>query len=204
VIVALWYLSNLGVDVTAFLASLGFVSLAIAFALRETISDLFASIVIFIDRPFEIGDAIKVDNQAGTVEKIGIRSTKIRAPEGFIMVTSNRDLTNKKIHNLKRMNARRVEMTIQIDQATPSSQLRKIPEIIEEIIKSFGDLSFDKLNLINIGDFSYDFNLVYFVNTRDFMVHAKAKQELLIQMLERFDDENIMLPYPTQTIILEE
>jgi small-conductance mechanosensitive channel len=102
------------------------------------------------------------------------------------------------------MNARRVEMVIQIDQATPSSQLKRIPAMIEEIIRSFEKLSFDKINLVNIGDFSYDFNLVYFVNTRDFMVHALAKQELMIQMLEKFDKEGIMLPYPTQTIIVDE
>ncbi len=204
VLLLLWLLTNLGVDVTSFLGGLAIFSLAIAFALKEILADIFASLVIFIDRPFEVGDSVKLDNDSGTIESIGIRSSRIRATEGYLIVMSNRELTNKRINNLKRMNQRRVSLTIQVSRRTPNAQLKKIPEYVKEIVTSNSGLIFNEVNLLNINTFSYDYELVYYVNTRDIKPHLSAKQEIMLSLLKKFEEENITIPYPTTTVVVEQ
>ena len=203
IIITIWVLSNVGVDVTSFLCGLGILSLAIAFALKEIIADIFASIVLMIDKPFEIGDNVKIGDDSGVVEAIGIRSSKIRAAEGYLIIASNRELTSKKINNMKRMERRRVIITFQISQETPRSKLHLVSDIIKDLIMADPNLEFNKVNLVNIGDYAYDYETTYFVNTREFTTHLQSKQALFYGLLERLGNEHISLPYPTQTIIVD-
>ena len=203
IIVLIWVLSNVGVNVTSFLAGLGVLSLGIAFALKEIIADIFASIILMIDKPFEVGDSIKVGDDSGVVETIGIRSSKIRATDGYLIIASNRELTSKKINNMKQMNRRRVVMTFQISQETPRSKLHLVSEIIRDLINSDLNLELNKVNLVNIGDYAYDYEITYWVKVRDFKVHMQSKQDLLFGLIEKMTSEGILLPYPTQTVIID-
>ncbi|MCY3410988.1 MAG: mechanosensitive ion channel [Candidatus Heimdallarchaeota archaeon] len=203
IMVIIWFLSNIGFDVTAFIAGLGVMSLAIAFALKEIIADIFASLVIFIDSPFEVGDGIKLDNDAGSIEKIGIRSTHIRSVEGHLIVVSNRELTSKKVHNMKNMPRRRVNFTLRLSQNTPISFLEEFPLIISKYFEKIQSAEFDKINLISIGDYSFDYELIYYVLTRDIKVHGQIKQNILFEIIRIFENYKLEILFPTQTIIID-
>lgn len=204
IILLIWFLSNIGFDVTSFIAGLGIFSLAIAYALKEVIADIFASIVIFIDRPYEKGDSVKIDSTSGTVEQVGIRSSKIRSADGFLVIASNRELTSKRIHNMKKMNQRRVSLKLQVSQSLKIETMKKIENIVVDVLAKISTIEFDKVSFVNIGDYSYDFDFVYFVKSRDFRAHMDAKHEILLQILQKFKEEGINLPFPTKTIILDE
>jgi small-conductance mechanosensitive channel len=193
-------LDNLGYDITAIITGLGIGGIAIALAAQNILGDLFNYFVIFFDRPFEIGDFVLVDDKRGTVEYIGIKSTHIKSITGEQLIFSNSDLTNARIHNFKRMERRRVLFTIGVTYQTTTEQLRKIPLIIKQAIEAQPFTTFDRSHFSAYGDFSLNFESVYFIESPDFVQHMDAQQNVYLLIYESFQREGIEFAYPTQTI----
>lgn len=193
-------LSNLGFDVTSLIAGLGISGIAIALALQNILGDLFSSLSIFIDKPFKVGDFIIAGNEMGTVQKIGIKSTRIIALRGEEIVISNQDLTNARIMNFKKMEKRRIDFGIGVEYGTNVEKLKKIPQIIEEIIASIELTEFDRAHFKNFGDFSLNFEIVYYVLTNDYNKYMDIQQEINLGIAEAFKREKIEIAFPTQTV----
>lgn len=200
----LFILSNLGVDVTSLIAGLGIGGIAVAFALQNILEDLFSSFAIFFDKPFRVGDFIVVgSNYKGTVEKIGIKTTRLRSLQGEEVVISNKELTSAKIQNFGKVKERRVSIKIGVAYETPLEKLKNVPKIIEGIINSLENVRFDRVFFVAFGDFALIFEMVYFVESSDYVVHLKAQQELFLKLKEEFEKQGIEFAYPTQTVYLK-
>jgi len=196
-------LDNLGYDVTAVVAGLGIGGIAIALAAQTILGDLFSYFVIFFDRPFEVGDFINVDDKYGTVEYVGIKTTRIKSITGEQVVISNTNLTNSRLHNFKKMQQRRVVFCIGVTYQTPKEKLAKIPRIIKSIIEQTENLLFDRCHFSKFGASGLDFETVYFVNTSDYLVYMDAQQKIYLSMFDAFEQDGIEFAYPTQTLFLE-
>ncbi len=203
IIAVILVLSNLGYDVTTLIAGLGIGGIAVAFALQNILGDIFASFSIYFDKPFETGDFIIVGNDMGTVEKIGIKSTRIRTLQGEELVISNKELTESRIHNFKKMKKRRVVFTFGVEYSTPTKKLKKIPKIIEDIIGKIDAAELDRVHFKEFGDFSLNFEVVYYVNTSDYKTYMDIQQEINLKIKEKFEKEGIEMAFPTQTIFLK-
>jgi small-conductance mechanosensitive channel len=193
-------LSNLGYNITAVITGLGVGGIAIALASQVILGDLFSYFVIFFDRPFEIGDSIQVDDKSGTVEYIGIKTTRLRATSGEQLIFSNTNLTNARVHNHKRMQTRRVQFVLGVVYRTPAEKLKRIPELVKQIITSKPDLTYDRGHFAAYGDFSLKFEFVYMVNTADYGVFMDRQQAIYFEIFEVFEREKIEFAYPTQEI----
>lgn len=194
---------NFGYDVTALVAGLGIGGIAIALAAQTVLGDLFSYFVIFFDRPFEIGDFIIVDDKMGVVEYIGIKTTRIKTLNGEQLVCSNTDLTNARLHNYKRMEKRRVVFKIGVVYGTPKAKLRQIPAIVKEIILSREGVSYDRGNFCAFGDFSLDFEFVYFLDSADYNLHMEVQEQIFMDIIDAFEVEQIEFAYPTQTLFIQ-
>jgi small-conductance mechanosensitive channel len=202
VIGIVFIMSNLGFDISAVIAGLGIGGIAIALAAQTILGDLFSYFVIFFDRPFEVGDYITVQDKAGTVEYTGIKTTRIRALTGEQLVFSNTDLTNSRIHNFKKMQERRVLFKIAIVYQTPASSLEEIPKIVRGIIEKHSDVRFDRGHFSSYGDFSLNFEFVYFVISADYVKYMDTHQAINLEIYKEFEKRGIEFAYPTQTLYL--
>lgn len=204
--IALWVfgllavLANLGVNITSLVAGLGIGGIAIAFAIKEILADLFSSFVIYFDKPFGVGDTIKVGDKAGTVEKIGIKTTRLRSPDGEEVSVSNQKLTSADIENLGRREERRGVFSVGVAYETPIEKLKRIPSIIEGIISKTDNIRFDRAHLKNMGDFSLNFEVVFKTENSDFKEYMDATEKVNLAILEEFAKEEIEIAYPTQVI----
>ncbi|MFW6383298.1 MAG: mechanosensitive ion channel family protein [Nanoarchaeota archaeon] len=202
VIAALLILSNLGLNISSLLAGVGIGGIAIAFALQNILSDLFSSFSIYFDKPFVEGDFIIVGNDMGTVEKIGLKSTRIKALQGHELVISNNELTSARINNYKKMEERRVAFTIGVTYETSVAKLKKIPKLIEDIINKTDNATFDRANFKSYGDFSLIFEIVYYVGTDDYNEYMNTHEKINLAIAEKFQKEKIQFAYTTQTIYM--
>lgn len=194
-------IDNLGYDVTTLITGLGIGGIAIALAAQTILGDLFSYFSIFFDRPFEIGDFITVDDKAGTVEYVGIKTTRLRTLGGEQMICSNTDLTNARVHNYKRMDQRRVVFKLGLIYQTQARKVKQIPEIVKQIIEGKKDVRLDRGHFSAFGDFSLDFEFVYYVLSPDYNVYMDKQQEIYFDILTKFESEKIEFAYPTQTIV---
>ena len=199
----LLFLENIDVEITALIAGLGIGGIAIAFAAQAILEDLFSFVTIFFDRPFEIDDFIIVDDLMGTVEHIGIKTTRVRSLSGEQLIFSNKDLTNSRLRNYKRMQQRRIVFRLGVTYDTPLEQLKEIPEVIEKIIESVGDASFDRAHFFEYGDSSLNFEIVYYVLSQDYNQYMDVQQEINFTIKEAFDERGIEFAFPTQTLYLQ-
>ncbi len=199
----IFLLDNFGFDVTAFITGLGIGGIAVALAAQNILGDLFNYFVIFFDRPFEVGDFMVVDDKRGTVEAIGIKTSRIRSLTGEELVFANSDLTNSRIHNYKRMEKRRVLFTLGVIYQTKLEDLRTIPEIIKEVIVSQADAEFDRAHFSKYGNFSLDFEIVYFVMGTEYNKYMDIQQSINLKIFEEFTGRGIEFAYPTQTLFVE-
>jgi small-conductance mechanosensitive channel len=167
-------LDNFGVKISTLIAGLGIGGVAIALATQAILKDLFSYFIIFFDRPFEIGDFIIVEDFMGVVEHIGIKTTRLSSLGGEQIVFSNTDLTDSRVRNYKRMAKRRVVFKLGVTYQTTSQQLKEIPKTIEGIIKSIDDAVFDRAHFLSYGDFSLDFEIVYYVIGNDYNKYVKS------------------------------
>lgn len=193
-------LSNLGVNVTSLIAGLGIGGVAIALALQNILSDLFASFSIYFDKPFEVGDFIVVGEHLGTVEKIGIKTTRLRALQGEEIVISNAELTAARVQNFKKIKERRVAIQFGVLYETKHELLKEIPGMIKEIVEREDGARFDRAHLASFGASSIDFEFVYYALTDEYTVHMDMKERILIGLKEAFDTKGIGFAYPTQTV----
>ncbi len=198
----LLFLSNLGVNITSLVAGLGIGGVAVALALQNILGDLFSSFAIYFDRPFAIDDFIIVGDYMGVVEKIGIKTTRLRALRGEEIVIPNKELVSSKIQNFKRMNERRIVFNIGVVYDTPTEKMKKIPQIIEKIITEVKLTRFDRAHFYEFGDSALLFEVVYYIQSPEYMDYVRANQEILLKIKEAFEKEDIEMAYPTQTIYL--
>lgn len=196
----LFIFDNLGYEISTIITGLGITGIAVALAAQSILGDLFSYFVIFFDRPFEVGEFITVDDKMGTIEHIGIKSTKIRGMSGELLIVSNSNLTNSRVHNFKKLNKRRHVFTIGVTYQTTPDQLKKIPEIITTIISAKPETEVDRCHFKTFGAYSLDIETVLFVNNPDFKNLMNIVQEINIEIIEAFDKEGIEFAYPTQTL----
>lgn len=194
---------NLGYDVTAVVAGLGIGGIAIALAVQKILGDIFSYFVIFFDRPFEIGDFIVIENFKGTVEHVGLKTTRIRSLSGEELVFSNTDLTNSRLQNFKKLQRRRIAFTIGVTYQTSQDHLKQIPVIITQIINGIADTTLDRVHFMAFGDFSLDFEIVYFVESSEYNIYMDIQQRINLEINQAFIDAGIEFAYPTQTLFME-
>ena len=195
-------LDNLGVKISAVVAGLGIGGIAVALAAQAVLGDLFSYFVIFFDKPFKIGDFIIVGDKVGVVEYTGIKTTRIRALSGEQIVFSNTDLTNSRVHNYKKMERRRVVFKLGVVYQTPSRKLKMIPQIVKEIIEKQADAVFDRGHFASYGDFSLNFEFVYYVTGSDYNKYMDIQQSINLTIFEAFEREEIEFAYPSQTLFV--
>jgi len=201
--VLLLALENLGVHVTTLLAGLGISSLAVALALQNILGDLFASLSIVFDKPFEIGDFIIVDAHMGAVEHVGLRTTRIRSLSGEQLVFSNNDLIKSRIRNYKRMAERRVVFSLGVTYATSRELVARIPSMLRAIVEAQPKVRFDRSHFKEFGPSSLNFEIVYWVLEADYNLYMDIQQTINLAIMETFEDHGIDFAFPTQTVFLE-
>ena len=202
-LILLLVLDNLGVDVTALVAGLGIGGVAVALAAQSILGDLFASLAIVLDKPFVLGDFLIVGDFMGSVEAIGLKTTRVRSLSGEQVVFGNSDLLNSRVRNYGRMFERRVVFPIGVTYQTPRPLLEKIPGTIKEAVEEHGErVRFDRSHLKSFGSSSIDFETVYFVLTPDYNAHMDIQQAVNLRIHERFEADGIEFAYPTQTLFV--
>jgi small-conductance mechanosensitive channel len=195
-------LNRLGVDITALITGLGVGGIAIALAVQNVLGDVFAALAIVLDKPFAVGDAISVDTMTGTVENVGLKTTRIRSVNGEQLIFSNTDLLKSRIRNFKRMQERRVVLTIGVSYDTPPDTVARIPTMLREAVEAQEQVRFDRSHFMSYGDSSLVFETVYFVLTADYLAFANTNQAVNLAVLRRFSAEGIDFAFPTRTIIV--
>lgn len=192
-----------GIEVNTLIASLGISSIAVALAVQNILGDLFAALAIAFDKPFEIGDFINAGDYGGTVEHIGIKSTRLRSLTGEQIVLSNSDLLKSRIRNFKRMTRRRNVFTVGIAADTPYEKLKQIPDILREIVSAQPKVEFDRAHFRTFGEYTLDFEVVYFLPVPDFTLFLDTQQAINLEIHRRFEEEGVGMPYPTQAVIVK-
>jgi small-conductance mechanosensitive channel len=203
-LVLLLTLSNLGIEIQPLLAGLGIGGIAVALAAQNILGDLFASLSITLDRPFVLGDTLQVDDFIGTVEHIGVKSTRLRSVSGEQIIMPNSNLLASRVRNHTRAVERRVVFTISIGQQTPLEQVQKIPGAIRALIQRHPDVRFDRSHFAKISATSFDFEAVYAVNTSDYNRHMDILQDINLRVVEMFEQQGIAFAYPVQRLYLEQ
>ncbi len=195
-------IDNLGYDVTALVAGLGISGIAVALALQNILGDLFASLSIVLDKPFVIGDFIIVGDLLGVVERIGLKTTRVRSLSGEQLIFSNSDLLNSRVRNFKRMQERRIPFNFGVIYQTTPKQLESIPPKIKEIIKGIENTRFDRAHFKGFGESSYDFEVVYYVLTADYAQYMDIQQAINLAICRWFAEAGIEFAYPTRTLFI--
>ena len=191
-------LDNLGVNVTGLVAGLGVGGIAIGLAAQGIFADLFAALAIIFDRPFSKGDAVSYDNSTGTIEAIGLKSTRIRAYTGELRIIANKNLLDKEILNVTGRDHIRLPFTIGVAYETPPETLARIPDILKELVEAEGGKP-SRAGFEAFGASSLDFTLLVDVPGNDWAVAHPLRDRLLVSIMKRFAEEKISIPYPTQT-----
>ncbi len=199
----IFFLDNLGFKISAVIAGLGIGGVAVALAAQTILKDLFSYFSILFDHPFKVGDFVIIGDFMGTIEHIGIKTTRIRSLGGEMLVFSNSDLTDSRLRNYKLMEKRRVLFHLGVTYQTTLKQVKEIPEVIENIIKNTTDTVFDRAHFFSYGDFSLIFEIVYYVIGPDYNKYMDIQQEINFAIKEEFEKRNIEFAYPTQTLYLQ-
>lgn len=202
-ILLLLILDNLGVDVTALVTGLGIGGIAVALAVQNILGDLLSSLSIAMDKPFVIGDFIVSGEQMGTVQNIGIKTTRVRSISGEQLVFPNGDLISSRIRNYGRMVERRVVFKLGVTYGTPVDKLRRVPDILREIVEAQEHTRFDRSHFAAYGDFSLDVETVYFVLSSDYTTYMDIQQSINLAIYDRFQAEGLEFAFPTRTIHVE-
>ncbi|MBB6611207.1 mechanosensitive ion channel family protein [Pontibacter sp. Tf4] len=191
---------NMGYDLTAIIAGLGIGGIAVALAAQNILGDLFNYFVIFLDRPFEVGDSIAVGDKNGTIEHIGVKTTRLRSLTGEQLIIANSDLTSSRIHNYKRQERRRVDFTLGVAYETSTENLKAIPGLLRDIISEHELVAFDRAHFASYGESALNFTVVYNVLTSDFNQHMDLKQTINLRIFEAFAARGIEFAYPTRKL----
>lgn len=200
IIAAILILENIGIHVGSLIAGLGIAGIAVALAVQNVLGDLFAALSIVVDKPFAVGDFIVFGNERGRVERIGLKTTRIRSLTGEELVVSNSDLLRQQIHNFRRMNERRCTFTFGVTYDTPPEKLAAIPLIVRKIIESLPQTRFDRAHFKEFGPYSLNFEVVYWLLDPDYNLYMDTQQAIHLALVRRFREENIEFAFPTQVV----
>jgi small-conductance mechanosensitive channel len=204
-LVIITVLQNIGIKIEGLIAGLGIGGIAIAFALQSILTELFASLSLYLDRPFEIGDFVIVGKEdMGTVEHIGLKSTRLRSLQGEELIVSNKELTEVRIQNFKRMTNRQVKFRLNLEFGLSAKVIKTIPELIKKIIEHEEMVDFESAHLISIDNSALMYEIVYNISSPDFGTYRRIHQNVLLSMIADFEKQKIHVAYPTQTIKLEQ
>jgi small-conductance mechanosensitive channel len=201
-IVGLLLLDNFGVDVTALVAGLGIGGVAVALAVQKILSDLFASVSIVLDKPFVVGDFIIVDSYMGTVEQIGLKTTRVKSLGGERIVFSNSDLVNARVRNYQQMQERRVLFTFGVLYETSAEQVAAIPPLVRELVEAQENARFDRAHFKEYGDSALVFEVVYYVKVPDYNVYMDVQHAINTGMMQRFQALGVGFAFPTRTLYM--
>ena len=197
VVALLMLLANLGVKIMPLVAGLGVGGVAIALAVQNVLGDLFASLSIALDKPFKIGDFLVVGEEKGTVEQIGIKSTRLRSLSGEMIVMSNGDLLKSRVRNYGLLYERRASFTIGIVYETPRELIQQVPGLIEEAIRAQPKTRFDRSHFRNFGDSALIYEAVYFVLDSEYNTYMDIQQAINLRLVKEFAERRIEFAYPT-------
>jgi small-conductance mechanosensitive channel len=200
--VLLLTLDNLGIDITALVAGLGIGGVAVALAVQNILGDLFASLSITLDRPFVIGDFLIVGDFMGSVEHIGIKSTRLRSLSGEQIIIANSDLLGSRVRNYGRMHERRVVFGTSVTYETPDEQLEQIPKLIREIVEAQPNTRFDRSHFAKHAAASLDFETVYYVLSADYNRYMDVQQEINLRLHRELKRLGVEFAYPTQKLFV--
>lgn len=203
-LVLLIALDNLGVDITGLVAGLGIGGIAVALALQSVLGDLFASLSIVLDKPFVLGDFIVVDELSGTVEYVGLKSTRIRSLSGEQLIVSNADLLRSRIRNFKRMEERRILFRFGVTFQTATDKMEHVSQLARAAIEAQAGVRFDRAHFKEFGDSSLVYECVYYVLSPDYNVYMDIQQRINIAIAVALKAEGISFAYPTRTIIVQQ
>lgn len=199
-VIVLAMLSNLGVNITAFVASLGVGGIAIALAVQNILGDVFASLSIAVDKPFEIGDFIVVGSLAGTVEHVGLKTTRIRSLGGEQIVMANAEMIGSTIQNYKRLQERRIVFKFGLTYSSSPEQIKKVPRIVERIIREQKMARFDRSHFLGFGESALEFETVYIVLDPSYNVYMDVQQAVNIGMMEAFSEIGVDFALASRTV----
>lgn len=197
VIAVLLILMNIGIEITPLLASLGIWGIAVAFALKSILEDVFASFSVFLGKPFEIGDFVSIGTDSGTVMNIGLQTTRIKTVQWQVLTIPNKEVQNTRINNFSQMQRRRVSVELQLSYENSLTQLKKIPLLLQQIVESVAHVEFDRAHFRRYGERSLEYQLVYYITSKDFQLYVDAQQEINFKIFEVFRQEAILFAYPT-------
>jgi len=193
-------LSNLGINITSLIAGLGVGGIAIALALQNILSDLFSSFAIYFDKPFVPGDFIITKDKKGTVIKIGIKTTRLKALDGEEIVIPNQELTSAVIQNFQKLKEKRAVINFGVTYETPSTKLEKIPILIKDIIENVKEVRFDRCHFYRFDDSALSFETVFFVLNENYNIYMDKNQEICYKIKRTFEKEGVSMAYPTRII----
>lgn len=202
-IALLLLLENLGVDVSALVTGLGIGGIAVALAVQNILGDLFASLTILLDKPFVVGDSLAVDGFNGTVESIGLNSTRLTSITGEQLVFSNKDLLQSRIRNYGRMKERRILFRVGVVYGTPHETLTEIPQMIRTAVEGHEATRFDRSHFKGFGDSALEFETVFYMVEPDYKKYLDVQQTINLELLNLFAAAGIEFAYPTQHLFLE-
>jgi small-conductance mechanosensitive channel len=197
----LFTLSNLGFNVSSLLTGLGIGGVAVALAAQAVLGDLFSAIAIYLDKPFIVGDSIKVNDFIGTVEHIGMKTTRVRSLGGELLVYPNSQLTTARIQNFRQMTERRVVINFSVPLGTPTETLKNIPLQVAAVANKTPDVRFARAHLALYQESGLQFEVVFHVMSPDYVVFMDAQQAVLIGLLEALRADGIALAQPTTVMI---
>ena len=200
---SIFYLQNIGVQMTAIWALLSAGGIGAGLALKDPVQEFFEYLTILLDKPFQKGEFIRAGGILGSVDRVGVRSSRIRSINGEIIVMSNSSLTNGIISNYAQMKKRRLVHKLGVVYETSPEIMKKIPLIIENIIKEAKNASFDRCHFTDFGDFSLNFEIVYYIPTNNYLAAMEAQQYINFRIMEEFKSNNIEFAFPTQTLHIE-
>jgi small-conductance mechanosensitive channel len=202
IIGVLFMLDNLGFRISTVVAGLGIGGIAVALAAQAVLGDLFAYFTILFDRPFEIGDYIIVGDHMGTIERFGIKTTRIAGLGGEQIIVANKDLTDSRVRNFKRMTKRRAAFRLGVTYQTAAAVLREIPGVIADIFREIEGAALDRVHFFSYGDFSLIYEIVYYVDGNDYTRYMDVQQAVNLRIHEEFQKRRIEFAYPTQTLFV--
>lgn len=196
----LFILSNLGIEVTSLIAGLGIGGIAVAFALQGILSDLFASFSLYFDQPFRVGDYVMIGSDSGTVERIGIKTTRIRTLQGEELVVSNTELTTARVQNFKKMEERRGSFQFGITYETPHDKVQAVPSMVARIFDAIEGARLDRVHFTTFGDSALIFDVVFYVESAAYVDYLDIQQKVNFDLMSKFAEVGIDFAYPTQMI----
>ncbi|MBD3280670.1 mechanosensitive ion channel [Candidatus Dojkabacteria bacterium] len=203
IVAALILMQNFGYNITTLLGGLGIAGIAVAFGLQNVLEDIFSFFTLYFDKPFKIGDFIVVGDDAGTVKRIGIKSTRIRTLQGQELVISNKELTGTRVNNYKKLKNRRIEFEFGVTYGTPHKKLEKIPSIVESVVSKIDAVEHDRTHLKEFGDSALVFETVFIVDDSSYDVYMDVRQQINLAMIKSFEKEKIEFAFPTQTVFVK-